>query len=73
VERNGRLAGLGGGKGQAAPAVGVGGVDLSGFVEGGKGISEFELTGQVLSVADEQARVVGGGLEQAYIKVIGAG
>ncbi len=72
MQRNGRPTGFGGSKGQAAPAVRVVGVNLRGFVEGGKGFAVLELAGQVLAVADQQIRVVGGDLEQAYIEVIGA-
>ena len=43
---------LRGGKGQAAPAVGAGGVDLCGLVEGRVGLGKLLLADEILAVRD---------------------
>ena len=64
MQRDGRLVGFGGGEGQAGPSIGVGCVNLGRFVEGGKGLGETELAGQVLSVRNQQVRIFGVGGKQ---------
>ena len=73
MDCDGRLIGSRGGKGQAAPAVGVGGVELGGLVEGRKGFRVPELADEVLAVADEEGGIPGAGGEQSNIEVVGAG
>ncbi len=67
------MAGAGGGKGQAAPAVDVGRIDLRGLVEDGVCLVKLGLVNKILAVGDEQIGIVRDGGEEMQVELVGAG
>ena len=65
--------GTGCGKRKPAPSLGVGRVELRCLVERDEGFGIEELVDQILSVGDQQLRVLGIGREQRGIELVGAG
>ena len=72
MQCDGRLIGAGGCKGKTTPPVGIGGLELGGFVKDGKCLSISELANEVLTVADEQSRVCRTFCKQTNVEVVGA-
>ncbi len=58
------------GKGDSTPGVGVGGVELGGFVEGRQSLSEALLTDQILPVRDEQFDIIGRLGQQCEVELV---
>ena len=67
------MAGFGGGKGQTAPAVDVGRIQLSRLVEDRVGLPGLAQVNEILAVGDEQIGIVGACGEEVEEELVGSG